>query len=64
MSFKPLEGMTIIDLSHRLPGPLCGKILTDLGAIVIKIEDHFFRTRLTRDYLLNSIQVFYLGMKT
>jgi crotonobetainyl-CoA:carnitine CoA-transferase CaiB-like acyl-CoA transferase len=43
MSFRPLIGMTIIDLSHRLPGPLCGKILTDLGANVIKIEDHVFQ---------------------
>jgi alpha-methylacyl-CoA racemase len=43
MSFKPLSGMTIIDLTHRLPGPLCGKILVDLGAKVIKIEDHIFR---------------------
>lgn len=43
MSFKPLAGMTIIDLTHRLPGPLCGKILSDLGAKVIKIEDHVFQ---------------------
>lgn len=43
MSFKPLTGMTIIDLTHRLPGPLCGKILSDLGATVIKIEDHVFK---------------------
>jgi alpha-methylacyl-CoA racemase len=43
MSFKPLTGMTIIDFSHRLPGPLCGKILIDLGATVIKIEDHVFK---------------------
>lgn len=42
-SFKPLAGMTIVDFSHRLPGPLCGKILTDLGAEVIKIEDHVFQ---------------------
>lgn len=41
--FKPLAGMKIIDLSHRLPGPLCGKILSDLGADVIKIEDHVFQ---------------------
>ncbi len=38
-----LKGLTIIDLSHRLPGPLCGKILSDLGANVIKIEDHIFQ---------------------
>jgi alpha-methylacyl-CoA racemase len=43
MSFRPLENMTIIDFSHRLPGPLCGKILMDLGATVIKIEDHIFQ---------------------
>lgn len=43
MSFKPLAGMTIIDLTHRLPGPLCGKILSNLGATVIKIEDHIFK---------------------
>ena len=42
-AFRPLEGMKIIDLSHRLPGPLCGKILTDLGATVTKIEDHKFQ---------------------
>ena len=42
-NFRPLTGMTIIDLSHRLPGPLCGKLLMDLGATVIKIEDHIFQ---------------------
>ncbi|AUN98559.1 CoA transferase [Bacteriovorax stolpii] len=42
-AFKPLKGMKIVDLSHRLPGPLCGKILTDLGADVVKIEDHVFQ---------------------
>ena len=34
-----LKGIKIIDFSHRLPGPLAGKILSDLGAEVIKIED-------------------------
>ena len=34
-----LEGLRIIDLTHRLPGPLAGKILADLGAEVIKVED-------------------------
>jgi crotonobetainyl-CoA:carnitine CoA-transferase CaiB-like acyl-CoA transferase len=40
---KPLQGMLVLDLSHRLPGPLCGHILASLGAEVIKIEDHFFQ---------------------
>lgn len=34
-----LKGIKIIDFSHRLPGPLAGKILSDLGAEVIKVED-------------------------
>lgn len=39
----PLNGKIIIDLSHRLPGPLAGKLLAGLGARVIKIEDHIFK---------------------
>lgn len=39
----PLSGLSIIDFSHRLPGPLCAKILMDLGATVIKIEDHTYQ---------------------
>lgn len=34
-----LKDITILDLTHRLPGPLAGKVLSDLGAQVIKIED-------------------------
>lgn len=34
-----LKGLKILDLTHRLPGPLAGKILADLGATVIKVED-------------------------
>jgi alpha-methylacyl-CoA racemase len=40
---KPLAGKTVIDLSHRLPGPLAGKLLAGLGANVIKIEDERFK---------------------
>ncbi|NOT77944.1 MAG: CoA transferase [Bacteriovoracaceae bacterium] len=43
MQNNVLKDLTIIDLSHRLPGPFCGKILSDLGANVIKIEDHKFQ---------------------
>ncbi len=42
-SGKPLAGKTIIDFSHRLPGPLAGKLLAGLGANVIKIEDAKFK---------------------
>lgn len=38
-----LRGHTFIDLTHRLPGPLAGKILAELGATVIKVEDERHR---------------------
>lgn len=34
-----LKGIKILDFSQRLPGPLAGKILADMGAEVIKVED-------------------------
>lgn len=34
-----LEGITVIDLTRLLPGGLCTKILSDLGARVIKVEE-------------------------
>ncbi len=34
-----LSNKLIIDFSHRLPGPLAGKVLADLGFEVVKLED-------------------------
>lgn len=35
----PLEGIKVVDLSRLLPGSLCGQMLGDLGAEVLKVED-------------------------
>jgi alpha-methylacyl-CoA racemase len=35
---RPLH-LKVLDLSHRLPGPLAGKLLADQGADVVKLED-------------------------
>ena len=34
----PLEGVTVLDLSHALAGPFCSTMLGDFGARVIKLE--------------------------
>lgn len=41
MSYHPLKGVRIIDLTRHLPGPLATLILSDLGAEVIKVESPF-----------------------
>jgi crotonobetainyl-CoA:carnitine CoA-transferase CaiB-like acyl-CoA transferase len=35
---KPLESVTVLDLTHMLSGPYAGMILADLGAETLKIE--------------------------
>jgi len=35
---RPLEGLRVVEVCQNLAGPLCGKILGDLGADVVKVE--------------------------
>lgn len=39
MSASPLAGLLVVDLSRLLPGPLATRLLADLGARVIKVEE-------------------------
>jgi crotonobetainyl-CoA:carnitine CoA-transferase CaiB-like acyl-CoA transferase len=45
----PLEGVRVLDLSRVFAGPLCGMVLADFGAEVIKVE-HPARGDDTRDW--------------
>ena len=39
MSATPLAGLLVVDLTRLLPGPLAARLLADLGARVVKVEE-------------------------
>lgn len=36
--FRPLKGITVVEMSHMIMGPSCGMFLGFLGATVVKVE--------------------------
>jgi crotonobetainyl-CoA:carnitine CoA-transferase CaiB-like acyl-CoA transferase len=36
---RPLSGLLVVDLTRHLPGPLAARLLADLGARVVKVEE-------------------------
>ncbi|WP_040489839.1 CaiB/BaiF CoA transferase family protein [Fulvimarina pelagi] len=37
-NFGPLAGMKVVELAHIMAGPVCGMMLADMGADVLKVE--------------------------
>ncbi|KPJ80685.1 MAG: CoA-transferase [Gemmatimonas sp. SG8_23] len=51
---SPLEGVRVVELAHIMAGPVCGLLLADMGADVVKVE-RLPRGDATRGFLPPSV---------
>lgn len=54
MSYRPLEGLTVIELASVLAGPAIGMFFAELGARVIKVENRSRGGDMTRHWKLKN----------
>ena len=51
----PLEGISVLDLSHNAPGQFCTMVLGDLGADVLKVERPMWGDRAEYERVVSGI---------